>query len=105
MNFEEFDDTMSQYSATSSMTRVSSVRSMDHPHQHQEQQQRAKQRSMRHSASEGKLPLVTSKSSISMGSYHRIDEELEVPNIKPPPRDDTASSTKRRLFKKSKGNN
>lgn len=109
-NFEEFDETMSQYSMTSSVSRVSSasIRSMDHPHQHQEQQQqqRAKLKNMKHSASDSKLPSLPSKLSITnMGSYQRIDEELEIPNIKPPPRDNTTPSMKRRIFKKSKGNN
>ena len=104
-SFEEFDETMSQYSMTSSMSHVSSTRSMDHPYQHQEQQ-RTKFRSIKHSASDSKLPSVASKLSISnMGTYQRIDEDLEVPNIKPPPRDGTTPNTKRRLFKKSKGNN
>ena len=106
-SFEEFDEAMSQYSITSSMSHVGSTRSMDHPYQHQEQQQqqKAKLKSIKHSASDSKLPSVASKSSIcNMGSYQRIDEDLEVPNIVPPPRNNATPITKRRLFKKSKGN-
>ena len=104
-SFEELDETMSQYSITPSMSHMGSTRSMDHPYQHQEQQQqqRAKLKNIKHSASEGKLPSMASRSSFSnMASYQRIDEELEVPNINPPPRDNTTPSMKRRLFKKNK---
>ena len=108
----EDDETMSQYSMTSSMTQVSgihhigSTRSMDHPYQHQELQQlqKMKLKDMKHSASEGKLVSAPSSSLRVSSNYQKIEEDEEEPYIIPPPRDSTTSSTKRRLFKKSKGN-
>lgn len=106
-SFEDYDvETMSQYSVASSSTINDSrfrgsTRSMEHPSQHleQQQQQKKKLKNMKHSASDGKLPLSFNA---NMGIYQKIEEEQENDIL---PQSNNSPNVKRGgLFRKSKWN-
>ena len=101
-SFDDFDVEMTDHSTVSST--FGSTHSMDHPYQHRQIQAQKRSRNMKHSASDGKLPSVASFK--HMGTYQRIEEDLEESsnNTSAVPKTSNSPSIKRRLFKKSKGN-
>lgn len=115
-SYESFDDgdseTMSEYSVASSVYghHHGSTRSMDNPykHQQQQQQQRKKLKSMKPSISDSKLPAAGMFKSSNMGTYQKIEEDIEEPSNNALPKNNSSPNmtpnVKRRLFKKSKGN-
>lgn len=99
-SFDDFDVESSDHSRASST--FGSTHSMDHPYQHR-QLQTQKRRSMKHSSSDGKLPSAASFKS-NMGTYQRIEEDSEESSNSTVTKTSNSPSIKRRLFKKSKGN-
>lgn len=109
-SFEDGDtDTMSEYSvASSKLFYIGSTQSMDHPYHHQklQQQHRMRLKNMKHSTSDGKLPSASSfHLKANMGTYQRIEEDLEESDNNTMPKVNSSPNIKRRLFRKSnKGN-
>lgn len=96
-SFDDFDETSIEFST------FGSTRSMDHPYQHQQVQMQQKiRRNMKHSASDGKLP--STGSFVLKPNFQRIDEDLEETSNNTVTKSSNSPSIKRRLFKKSKGN-
>ena len=96
-SFDDFDETSCEFST------FGSTRSMDHPYQHQQVQMQQKiRRNMKHSASDGKLP--STGSFVLKSNFQRIEEDLEETSNNTVTKSSNSPSIKRRLFKKSKGN-